>query len=352
MSKIKQNMFWVGVGVATAILVAGFVILVLPQYADRSKYQGEITKSLKSIKPDNVPSTKDLDQWKAYRAGLINNYEEIKRFYADADQNLERWLGGLQDPVARGQFMQAYSDAIAKIEDDLKAKGVQVEDPEGEARFKGGFLWEVPAAADFDRIGLNEEPAVLKQIQKRFWARQRVADVILKGGFKVTRVYDFRFPRRLHEKIQSAPWENQQRPAGSVVKYAFEDSSGKFVEKESAGGLAKTVTFGFAVILPYSGVPKFIREFLNPSDANARERLLINILHSHVTIQEQNEAEYEYEYKYRDKKDKEEKEAELAKRATVKDVILVVTAQLVDFDATKAKTFGDGAASASGSDGK
>lgn len=334
MNKLKQNAFWVGIGVAAAVLVGLFVILVIPQYTQKSNLLASIGRSTRAVQNKPVASTKDIEQWNNYRQQLAKDFTEIGDFYTKADQNLERYVRDLPEPIARGVFMTNYSDSFNQLEEELKKKGVVLKDPDTQ---EGGFNWEVPQADDFNKVGLTDEPKVLKTLQKRYWARERVANVILKGQVKVHKINAFRFPGRLHEKLGTtfAAGGGGSGP----IRFPFEDAGVRFQEMEFPQGLGRTMTFGFAVTLPYGEVPKFIREFLNPTmESSPRERILVNVIHSHVTILEQNKPEIILELR-RDDPDKDRKLKEAQSEASVKPVLLLVTAQIVDFEPAKLPKF-------------
>jgi len=116
-----------------------------------------------------------------------------------------------------------------------------------------------------------------------------------------------------------------------------------FQETDLPNDLGKTLTFGFAIELPYSEVPKAIREILNPgNEASATERMLVNLIGTHVTIRDQNEPVVTFQYIKNDKADEDAKRA--AKLAAVggdkpRPVLLAVTCQIIDFDPSKVKKF-------------
>ena len=100
---------------------------------------------------------------------------------------------------------------------------------------------------------------------------------------------------------------------------------------------------GFAVELPYSEVPKAIREILNPgNEAAAQERMLVNLIGTHVTIRDQNEPVVKFTFAKGNAADEATKKAEALSKSggdKPKPVLLAVTCQIVDFDPTKVKKF-------------
>ncbi len=355
MKQLKQNMFWVGMAVAAAVLAAAYAVLVFPMTADAAKSRMDISLRFRSL-DRSPPGKPDIANWRAYQDHLKKAYADICRHYEECDEYLERWFPGLPPEPDRGTFMGRYSDEIRKIEEALDKKpggGVKL-GPESEAgttetsrptAAKGGFNWEVPSTDDWDKIQQasadpkTEVRNVLKALQKRFWIRQRVAEVALNPDIKVNRVLDFRFLRRLHDKLQNPEWESpllgspiptfQAQPAGAGNnEYALPD------------GLGRTITFRFGLHIPFSQVPRFIQEFLNPpARANAKERLLLSVTQCSIVTSGQNPAEVLITYEEGNNEMKLQRENEAMKGVGAKDMTLVMTCQVIDFDPAKAKKF-------------
>src|SRR5882672_12738958 len=138
-----------------------------------------------------------------------------------------------------------------------------------------------------------DEKAVLRELQKRYWARQRVSNIIVNGGVKVSHLLDFRFFKKLHPSLNNAPWEQTPSKPDEQVHWQGvganpQGQSVQFEETTLPMDLGKTMTFGFAVELPYAEVPKAIREILNPGNGAQAQDMLINLIGTHITIREQN----------------------------------------------------------------
>lgn len=351
MNKFKAQGFWVGVVVALAVLAVGFGVMVLPLWTKQADEQKKVKTLANSLAGKKMAGAPDIAAAREYREKMVKEYGDIVKFYDESDQHLERWFDPSwpADPP-RDTFMAKLRGEIDRIHKELKDKGTQVgdDDPINADQRKFGFCWEVPGPADFQTIGADEKK-VMKELQKRFWARQRVADVILKSRdpIKVTKVHDFRFARRLHDRLNNAPWEMVQQGADAVHYPGFSDPSGQiargFQEYELPNELGRTTTFGFALQLPYSEVPKVIREILQPGGEGAGDtgkgRLLVNILGAHVTIREQNEPVKELDFFKDQVAERKQKEEEIRATAKPRDVLLIVTCQIVDFDPAKVKKF-------------
>lgn len=351
MNKLKAQGFWLGVVAAVALLVVGFAILVLPLYADQAKYQKQVKGLAGTLGNQKMVGEPDIRAAREYREKMAKEYGDIVKFYAEADEHFERWFdpSWTSDPP-RDTFMAKLRGEIQRIEKELTEKGTQVgvlDDPSKPEERKFGFNWELPTTDNWPAIGADEKK-VLKDLQKRFWARQRVADIILKSQVKVTRVHDFRFARRLHERLNNAPWDSAQTGPDAVHYPGFSDATGQvqrqFQEYDLPNELGRTTTFGFALQLPYSEVPKVIREILQPGGEGTtgdtgKGRLLVNLLGASVTIREQNPASITIVYQEGDAEDKKKKTEAALKDIKAKDVMLVVSCQVVDFNAAKIKKF-------------
>src|SRR5207302_774942 len=96
----------------------------------------------------------------------------------------------------------------------------------------------------------GEDKPVLRELQKRYWARQRLANAILNGGVKVNRIVDFRFFKKLHDKLNRASWEQYQYKQEETVHWPAVNAGpngqpGGFLETDLPNDLGRTLTFGF-----------------------------------------------------------------------------------------------------------
>ncbi|HLF95364.1 MAG TPA: hypothetical protein VJB14_17990 [Planctomycetota bacterium] len=352
---MKKNAFWIGTGAAGAVVVIFFAVMVVPLWTKKSSTQGRLVRLVKKLKDEKtLPSTEDIESFEKSKARTIEQYKKLGDFYATSNDHLERWftdlkLGANQDPQRDG-FMAIYRREKDDIEKALNEKGVVigVPDPANADKMRLGFNWEDPDPQAFGRV-IADEKRVVKEIQKRFWARQRVANALLKilgDGGKVGRVHDFRFFRKLHPAWASEAWEIF--PGGEhAVHYMGVGAQSNvaptaFLEYDLPQKLGKTMTFGFAVELPYSQVPRLISEILNPAaEKDVAARLLVNVIGTHVTIREQNEPEVKRDVPQGDPVTKAKIEAELKAAVRPIDVLLTVTCQIVDFEPSELKKLDD-----------
>ncbi len=359
MNKIKLSPFWLGILAAAVVLVAAFALAVYP----KMKAHDTLSRSLKTKATqlvtvrEGTPSKADVESWTKYRGDLVRSYGDIMKFYTESDKFLERWfpnllLGADGDP-ARDTFMARYLDEGKQLEDKLTAKPFElkigIEEVAGQ-RPKYGFNWEDIKPTMWNTIaaaGAADEKAVLRELQKRYWARQRLANIILNSGVKVSHILDFRFFKGLHPSLNNAPWQQYPSKNDEVIHWqgVGANTQGQpvgFVETDLPSELGKTLTFGFAVELPYSEVPKAIREILNPGNGAQAQDMLINLIGTHITIRDQNLPVVNFVFIKNDAADEAAKKAEALKKAggdKARPVLLAVTCQIIDFDSSKVKKF-------------
>ena len=297
-----------------------------------------------------TPSREDTEGWLVYRKVLVRSYTDITKFYIASDQSLERWLPGVPENPPRGAFMSAFQDALRHLEEELVTKHkVVIGSPEDDSvKIKApGFNWEKLDLPMWDQVlkaGASDEQKVLKELQKRFWARQRVANLVLQSGVKVSRIVDFRFFKKLHPNITQAPWETPQQGNKEAVQWqgVGADAQGQargFQETLLPNELGQTITFGFALELPYDEVTKAIREIVTPGTQAQNNEMLVNLVGTHVTIHEQNDRVVTITYPKGDMTKKAEETAKALENSKRRDVILTVTCQIIDFEPSKAKPF-------------
>ncbi len=351
MDKLKKNAFWAGVLGALVLLVILFVALVSPKFLTQADLSRKIRAKDGELKREEIHASQSAAQWNERKTQMLGSYKKITDFYAASDRHFERWFDGF-DGRDRGTFMARYREEIQKLETLLTEKKTEIGIPDAAnpAVKRFGFNWEEPLPDQWTQIltgGAGEEARVLRELQKRFWIRQRVANALLKPDVKVTRVHDFRFFRRLSLGLQNAGWDLPTTGADAVAWPGVRIDMRNFAEFEFPNELGKTFTFGFALQLPYSEVPKILKEILNPDieprNDSGEARLLVNLIGVQVSLREQNRPLVSY---WHWEKDEAHKQAQLAKaladagmtsEASPRPVLLAVTCQVVDFEPAKVK---------------
>ncbi|HXX92649.1 MAG TPA: hypothetical protein VEN81_03390 [Planctomycetota bacterium] len=354
MNKIKLNPFLIGMGVAGLALVVFFGAKVAPLWAGKAALQRKVRNLNQTLqKETSFPSDDDIKTSLDQREKTVKAYKDFGVFYTQSSEQLNRWFDDLKLAANavpnRGNFMASYRQSKDKIESDLKAKEVKIGTGDESGKYTFGFNWEDPQPAQLEQIASvapADEARVLKEIQKRFWARERVANTILailKDGGKVGRVHDFRFFRKLHPIIQGA-WDGYPSGENTVTYLGVGAQAGQaplqFNEYELPQKLGRTLTFGFALELPYSQVPRVISEILNPAaERNPAARLLVNVVGTHVTIREQNEPTKTVTWTQGEEADKTAAYQKARDEVKPIDVMLTVTCQIIDFDPAELKKF-------------
>ncbi|MBV8881684.1 MAG: hypothetical protein JO332_17135, partial [Planctomycetaceae bacterium] len=208
MKKPQLSPFWLGMIAAAGILVLVTVVLVMPKWNERGTLTRKIrTKSTELANAkEGTPSKADVESWNKFRSELVRSYGDITKFYTDSDKVLERWfpnlLVGADGNPARDTFMSRYLDEGQQLEKKLQEKPFEVKvgiEEEGK-KPKFGFNWEKIEPQMWGAIaaaGPADEVAVLRELQKRYWARQRLANIIMNSGVKVSHILDFRFFKKL-----------------------------------------------------------------------------------------------------------------------------------------------------------
>ncbi|HYF00506.1 MAG TPA: hypothetical protein VEJ18_16420, partial [Planctomycetota bacterium] len=261
MDQLKKNGFWVGIGAAGVVLLVLWAWKVMPLSGLQQREVGILKGLVKDLQPAERPSDESIQKWKDLRAKMIESYTKITGFYAASDQHLERWFPGLPENPPPGAFLAQFRAAASLLEEGIKKKGTLIGIDDGSGTVKHGFNWEDLTPAIWGMIPAEDQGKVLKDLQKRYWARERVATAILKPDVKVTRVHDFRFFKPLHPRIQQPAWEVPPTGADHQVQYpgtrieagTMSRNFQEFVLPNELGG---TITFGFAVVLPFGEVPK------------------------------------------------------------------------------------------------
>lgn len=360
MSLKTLSPFWLAILTAVGALFLALTFGVVPLMSRESKLKRELKRSVDELEAarKGTPSRADIRSWENYRAEAAHRYALVTSDYAQGSEGLSQWFPKLQTNAdgypAHDAFMSRHRDEVTELQVRISGKpyevGIEGEDESG--RKIMGFNWELLRPEDWEavaRSGPLEVKQVLRELQKRFWARHRLAAIILNGSVKVQRIVDFRFFKKLHATLGSAPWE-QGSPKDTLILWQGVNAppSGRpvdFQETELPNGLGKTLTFGFALDLPNREVPKVIREMLNPgNEAGAQERMLLNVIGAHVTIRSQNPPVVTYKYELGNDEDQARKKAAAMaenKADQVRSVLLAVTCQIIDFDPAKVRVFNE-----------
>lgn len=312
--KLPIDRFWIKLAIALVILAVVWVSLLLPKLAQRSRLhtQNQLKAQELERAVAGTPSRKDVLDWARYKAKLVQDQAAISAFYSDHGKALRAWFPklplGPDGLPPRDSFVSRYQDEAQALEKALTqhAPPVTVGEP--------GFHWEDLSIAHWDGVGRDNEKLVMRELQKRYRARLRVAQLALGGRVPLQRLVDVRFFKRLHEKFpEGNPQPGEIPPAQWPGLSAPSDPDRSF-------------RFGFAVELPYSQVPRALHELVSPGP----DGLLLSVLGTHVTIREQNPPKVEFLYEEGNEAQKEALRKAIEASSKPRSVILTVTCQIVD----------------------
>ncbi len=345
MKKLNVNRFWLGMACAAGFLALLWSAALRPLNSRRTKLQAELGSKAKDLElaKSGTPSRADLAGWSRYRSELLQSRSGMTKFYGENSKSLQQWFPDLPkapdgDP-ARDSFVARYQDEAKNLERMLLQNAPRVlvgGDGDDQAP---GFNWEDLRRERWDSFGRENERIVLRELQKRFRARQRVANLALGGRVDLKRIVDFRFFNRLHEKFPEGNSLRGGIPLAQWPGLIPEVPGGtpkQFQDTPLPGDLGRLFTFGFAVELPYSEVTKAIREVLSPgAEASARDGMLLNLIGTHVTLCHQNQPKVSFNYEEGNEEERKAKEKEILRTVRPGNVLLTVTCQIMDFDPTK-----------------
>ena len=342
MIKTNIDRFWIVTTAAAALLIAVWATCVAPKIGRRTQLHAALLRlasDLEAAKAD-TPSRVDIRTWNKYRAALVHDQDAIATFFADHSASLNRWFPDIPkgpdgDPP-RDAFVARYRDEATRLEQALRqdGRGTAVGGTADEPL--PGFRWEDLRVERWEGIGREDERAILRALQKRFWVRERVARVALKAGARVKRVVDFRFFSPLHDRFREVENTAGDGPAGP---WPGIPSSGPGVlagQREKPLDPAWKLVFGVCLELPYSEVPKAIREVLSPgTQAGLREEMLITLLGTKLSIRTQNQPLKRFDDDSKDDGERQAKEREILEGSKPGNVWLTIAGQVMDFEAEK-----------------
>jgi len=274
MEQLKKNGFWVGLAVVAALIVGAFVYFVIGEWDARTKAADSLKRVNEKLKealakPAEIPSDKQIIALQDRTKELQTDVEKCKSWYKTYDDELEKWFAALPDPPAVGAFKAQYDTLREKMKTDLEGGGIHVGvRPAGDGAalltagpVAGGLHWE--------EVGAPSSPSI-KEIQKRFWIRQRVADTLLQLQQEA--------PKSVValEEIRFAPG-----PRGTSGEDYPGWPSNAF---ELPGKYGLVMTCGIRVEMSNALVPKFLKMLLE-TDAPG-PKLLTHIRGSRVTLVE------------------------------------------------------------------
>lgn len=331
MSRFRIDPFWAAIAGALGVLVLVVSFVVSAKIARRVRLEEEVKREAAELEQARAgtPSRQDVESWTRYKAEVLKSRKGVSDYCAGNCRALSRWFPDLPmspdgDPP-RDAFVARYRDEAAALEKRLAA--ITRGDDEEKCP---GFNWEDLAIPRWSSIGRDEERIILRELQKRFWVRSRIAELALLGRVRFRRVVDFRFFRPLHEKFAEGIGGPGALPAASWP--GVPPSS-----EPIPGDWGRELTFGVALELPQREAARALQEILS---SGGRDPMLITLIGTHVMILQQNAVKGEFTYVLGNEKDKEAKEREFLGKLRPGFVVLTLTARILDFDPAKMREVG------------
>jgi hypothetical protein len=183
MEKLKQNGFWCLLAVIGAAIVASYFCFVEASRSERNKWASTLDKQTKDLdeilsKPAELPSQKQVRAYTTRLTDLQTDLADCRKWLKKYDDSLEKWFDVLPPNPTVGNFESVFNTDRQALEKELTDAGIRVgflqKGPEmgmvAPAVALGGLNWET--------VGGPGSPSI-KEVQKRYWIRRRVANVLL-----------------------------------------------------------------------------------------------------------------------------------------------------------------------------
>lgn len=272
---LSSRAFWMVCGAAVVLLMVLAVLLFYPlmtkekdfrkSIASRSLPVGQVHANLA-----NIPGEPGIDAHRRRREELTADYRALLDDLRKNDEIFERWFKEIyqensHNMVTPNYFDQHYKAKRGYLKSILKQK-VELGYPstkneagisqDSSLRASEDLSWE----SDIDLAS----PAVLSQLQKRYWIREMVADAVLHSGARVARLEDIYFPP---EAATSPPFKYDPYNTNEFVlirrlkEKNIKDS--QWHERQIPDSLGETITFGVSLQVYYADIPMFLSYLLS-----------------------------------------------------------------------------------------
>lgn len=212
---------------------------------------------------EGIAGPRDVQAWRDHREGMEKKIVEIARFYAALSGDLEEWLDVEKDPsgvpllgpfFARLQTEQAALHQAVQVRSDSPAEG---------------FCWEKVDSADLTQAGIRAEtvPQILKDLQKMFWVRKRLAASLqeaARGNRESVVLEEVRWFKPITARRYGLVLgQGREPPLGEAeMLKIYTPQANQREEVVFPGGLGKTITFGATLRMPLREVPSLLSSLL------------------------------------------------------------------------------------------
>lgn len=350
MAKVRQFLGWIIAGVILVAALGVFAGMALPLYGDISTKADEITtkagKLQKDIRTKAMPKQEDIDGFNAAKQQLEAKRRQVVDFYRKYDDPLEQWFPGLstdskETPGAsafRTEWITKRNELDQRIKDwKNPGYGLGYHRPYSPEDYKivGGFNWETIEDLKADEMHLLDA-VKMRLFMKRYWIRTLIADLVTDPSVDAHRLLEVDFLRKIDkfdaaasaagavpdsDRVQMAVWDLGWLPGqeGSLGRQSGFDN-----EQVLPAELGETITFGFAVMLPYAKVPELLDRLMRVEEGKP----LIHVVTTKIYVHDQNPFET---IEMVDPGMKDAKLAELAAKYASRHPVVAITAYAVDF---------------------
>ena len=310
MNKVRQFIGWIIAGVILAAAAGVFAGMALPLYGDISDKATEIENMSADLQNDirikAMPKSTDIQGFEAARGTLENKLNGVKKFYRDYDAPLEQWFPSLNLDAAgtpgTSQFRTewlTHRRALDQKMTDWRKKGLGYHRPYADEDFKidMGFNWE-----KIEELTANElDDARMRLFMKRYWIRKLIADIVTDPGIDAHRLLEVDFLKKVEkfdvlasaagavpsgEMIQHVTWDLGWLPGGQGAPGRQQSTFDN--EQVLQADLGETITFAFAVTLPYKNVPDLLDRLMRVEQGKP----LIHVVTTRIYVHDQNPFEW------------------------------------------------------------
>lgn len=371
MDKGRQNVFWVGTGVAAALAVAIFVFMVFPMWTTAGKKKVAIKKEVDIVSKgiQDIPGEPNKSDWTNHEKALKGHYQDLLQTYLRADESLERWFDGIENESTFDTFWTRLDDEKGKLEKEITGKGIKIGSPKDQdgqliETMLPGFNWPTRDEVQKQAPTNEDQNEAKATLQKRFNITRAVANAISADRGKPNRLIDVTFLQRsLVRRGGSRPFappppgtitveparylgfvagsynESTLPTNGEAIAPAAEAAPGTPETQAAETPLGRTISFGFCVDMNYDEVPDLVRNLVYPTQDPV---LSLTVVGVNIFVAEPNEIQ---------RTEKKNVTSDLELQAKIKEaeqktadgkpapVRVYVTCQVFDFDPASVPTF-------------
>lgn len=340
--QLKKQAFWIGLAVSLAVLVALYVMLILPRQTEIKKAIASIqtlTRQLEEVSSDPV-GHQDVTAWEAYQKELKQKLVDTVAFYRKTDERLEEWMPDLgirptetPDP---GQFLAKYHDEEQKLDGQFPWVADVTFEDKGWRDVKVDYLRNLT-----ERRGVAAAAGAMRDMQKAHWIRTRFgkslssaiqAEALLPPEKRSLRVKRIVFVRDVYDRWGYPPGVAAR--AGHMR--GFPGVPERVEDFSLPGELGACVTFCAEFSALLADIPRIIRDFVSYEPRERDRPMLVELLGVRAKPEDTAPFERSIDVPAHDSPEKKAKAADDARAAQRPLPVRVFLAvRVYDFDAAK-----------------